>query len=176
MNQKKSLLILVSTTLLIGVVFSMVPFFSSLQPNAKAEAALFKLDISKINNGEFIIFDHPNYGDSIRGYKWSVMIYKSHSGSITAFDIPRKGKATGLPDMYWWRPAWPCFNFGPTFSGSKVDESMPIKCHDNREELDYWLPQVEWDLSGKTIKGGMDNMLPTLGTVEGKHFVFGKRS
>lgn len=118
--------------------------------------------------------DHPNYGESIRGYDWGVMIYKRHNGNILAFDVSMKGDSVGLPDRHWWIPGRECFNFGPSKTNGKIDESKPIKCHDDLGAKKGWFPDFEWSIEGKSIKGGMMDMISTRGVVEGSYFIFGK--
>jgi len=176
MNRKKVLSNLVLVTLLIGVGFTMSLFIASLHPSAKADANLFRLDISNIENGEYEFFDHPRYESKSGDFEWAVMIYRHHSGKVSAYDLMHKDSLVGLPDLFWHRPAWSCKKFGPTVISGKVDESKPIKCHDNIENLDYWQPDLEWNIDGNSTKGGMKDMYSTKGIVEGKYFVFGKSS
>ena len=176
MNRKKFLSSAVLVILFVGVGLSFVPLMSSLGPSAKAEAALARIDISNLEEGELIFMVHPNYGESIRDYNWGVMIYKRYDGSLLAYDVPMKRNSVGLPDLYWWQPAWECFNFGPSKTNGLVDEGEPIKCHDTHRAKSDWFPDLEWNINGESIKGGMKDMLHTKGVIEGNHFVFGKRS
>lgn len=176
MTRKNVLLVCVVITILSGVLLSMTPFIESLKPNAKAIAALPRISLSNISPGEFIILDHPAYGAMYNGYKWSILIYRRYDGIFKVWDIPTKGQYVGLPDLHWWRPVFACLEFGPTKISGKVDESLPIKCHDTETNDNQWYMKWEWDINGVTLSGGIDSLNITKGIVEGGYFVFAKRS
>ncbi len=177
MDRKKFLLGAVFTLILIGLFSAMTPFVSSLSPNIKANTALERLDISKLHNGQFkIINAHPNYGDARRGFKWGLIIYKKYNGELKIWDVAVKNNGdVGLPDLHWYKPSWPCGSFGPSFTSGLLNESLPIKCHDSKNE-DSWGLHMEWDIDGKALTKDTPDMQPTKGIIEGKCFVFNKSS
>ena len=176
MDRKKFLSGAVIVISSFGVIAALTPFSKSLKPNAKAEAALERLDTSTLESGKsMIVGPHPLYGNLHFGYDWSLLIYKKYNGEIKIWDIPTKGLNVGMPDIKWYRPWFPCEHFGPTKVSGKVDESQPIKCHDLKSK-DSWYPDMQWDINGKNIKGHASDMYPTRGVIEGKYFVFGKSS
>jgi hypothetical protein len=177
MDRKKFLLGAVFSLILIGLFGAMVPFVSSLSPNIKAEAALVRLDISKIQNGQFkTIQAHPIYGDTRRGFKWGLMIYKKYNGELRVWDIAIKTNGDfGLPDRHWFNPYWPCASFGPSLTSGLVNESLPIMCRDQRSD-DSWGQWMQWDIDGKAISKHTPDMHRTKGSIEGKYFVFNKSS
>jgi hypothetical protein len=176
MDRRKFLLGAVCSLFLVGFVGALTPFVSSMSPNAKANAALERIDISKIHPGKLILTEsYSGYENRYNGYNWSLLIYKKYNGQLNVWNIPTKGKVVGMPDIRWYRPYFECNQFGPTFVNGKVDESKPIKCH-NSNQPDGWFMKLEWDIDGNVTKGHTDNMHKAIGTIEGKYFVLGKRS
>jgi hypothetical protein len=175
-DRKKFLLGVVCSLLFIGFVGALTPFVLSLSPNAKANAALKRIDISQIQPGKPILTEaYSEYENGYNDYNWSLLIYKKYSGELNVWHIPTKGKVVGMPDIWWHRPYFECSQFGPTFVNGKVDENKPIKCHYSNQ-TDGWFMQLEWDIDGKVIKGHTNDMHKAIGTIEGKYFVLGKRS
>jgi len=176
MMNKKTLIITVSIFTLTGVSISLWPLLASLQPNAKGDAALPRFKVSLLEKGEFRIARHPIYGDLYNGFIHSIFLYRKHNGDFVAYNIPTKYGKVGLPDNAWWRPGYECIDFGPTIIDKKVDESLPIKCHDKFQISESWLEQWEWTIDGKSLEPGIVDMQPTHGVIEGEHFVLGKSS
>lgn len=176
MDRKKFLIGAVFSLILIGVIGAATPFYSSMSPNTKAEAALERLDISKIKTGvPLILSRNPVQTIQIQGYTWSFLLFKKQNGNINVFDIPVKHHNVGMPDYIWYRPFNNCSNFGPTIVDDIIDESAPIKCHDYESDPPWWASRM-WNIDGKAITSHTPDMLPTKGKVEGKYFVFGKKS
>jgi len=157
----------------VGLCIAALPFILSMNPNAKHEAALPRLDISTLKIGDVVILDIPEFGLNWGGYTWAAMLFKRKNGEISAFTLPVKDGAVGLPDMYWYRPYWPCVNFGPTKVDGVIDEQQPIQCHDSRTEQNQWY-QFQWDIEGKSKYKYAEDMWPTEGEVENGYFVVGK--
>jgi len=176
MTRRKFLTIALLLVIFIGVILGSFPFFESLKPSARSEAALPKYDMSSLNGGETIRLKHPTLGSLANGYVWSVLFYRRHDGRLLAWNIPTKGGVAGLPDFHWWRPAYKCSDFGPTKVDGVVDESLPIKCHDKPSGSNDWYLGWKWDIWGNATLMGLDDMYKTKGVENGSFFVFRKRS
>ena len=174
----KKLLITCTTCLtLIAIFIAGTPFFLSLKPNARAEAALPRVDISKMKPGELRLHDHPTWGNAGQGYNWSVLIIKLSADSIKAWVVPAQNGHIGMPDWHWWRPIYPCKIFGLSTSAGSTDEDSNLMCHDKDTPYDWLLSRWKWDLNGKAIDSKTAEDMPiAVGAVEGKYFVLGKRS
>ncbi|WP_163834007.1 hypothetical protein [Spartinivicinus ruber] len=158
-----------------GLMFARLPFIYSLKPNAKADAALPRIDVSDIKPGTYIFLPHPIYGELYSGYSWSVMIYRKHDGTVKAWDLTTRNGAVGMPDLHWWRPFYDCKQFGPTVINGEVQENLPIQCHDADIPSNWWANEWRWNISGKNLGKMMSDLNETVGVVEGKYFVFAKR-
>nr|WP_298145359.1 hypothetical protein [uncultured Pseudomonas sp.] len=176
MNSKKLLAICTTGLALIAIVVAVAPFGLSLKPNARAEAALPRIDISQIKFGELSLRDHPTWGDAAQGYKWSLLLTKSPDNSIKVWIVPSQNGHIGMPDQHWWRPIYPCKNFGLSTSSGPIDEPHYLMCHDKNTPYDWLLSRWKWDLNGKAIDSrAVEDMPIAIGTVKGKYFVLGKR-
>ena len=176
MDRKKLLLGAVFSLAIIGFLGTLTPFVSSMSPNAKADAHLERIDISKIEAGKPILTKpYAEYENGYNHYDWALLIYKKYDGNLNVWHVPTKGNFVGMPDIHWYRPSFKCAQFGPTFVNGKVDESKPIKCHYSSDP-DSWFMGLEWDIDGNNIKGHVKDMRKAKGTIEGKYFVLGKRS
>ena len=164
------------TILLIGVGFSFVPFFGSLGPGEKENAALPRIDISSIQPGSFEFRPHLAIGRLHSGYDWHVLIYRKVDGSVNVWDVPMMDGMVGMPDLEWWRPFHKCQSFGPTVINGVVDESLPIMCHDVSLPSDGWSEQWRWDIDGNKLGTYVVNMYKTNGISEHGYFVFRKKS
>ncbi len=175
MTRKKLLINVTVVMLSLGFVLVMTPFIISLKPNLKAEALLPRIDLSDLVPGKYVIQKHPAYGNSYNGYQWGVLMYFKNDGTFKIWDVPIGNGGVGMPDMHWYRPMFSCKDFGPSLTNGLIDESMPLKCHDD-DIYEWWKPHLVWDIDGKNIKGEVDNLKPTRGHIEGNNFVFGKNS
>lgn len=175
MDRKKFLLGAVFSLMIIGFVGVLTPFVSSLTPNAKADSALERIDISQVPKGKFkIIKAHPIHSQETRGFEWSLMIYRKLNGELRIWDIAvRPNGDVGLPDIYWFNPYWPCGDFGPGYVNGVIDESLPITCRDQVNK-DSWGRWMQWDLDGKAISKSTPDLNPIKGKIEGKYFVLNK--
>lgn len=176
MNRKSILKWLTTGMIFLGLILAFIPFGASLNPSAKSIANLPRTDISDLSNGQYKISTVSSLGGAGNGYSWGVLVYKNFAGEINVWDIPVKDKGVGLPDLKWWRPTLLCSEFGPTKVNGSVDESLPIKCHDDESEL-YWLrPHWKWTIEGKNIIGEFSDLLPATGVIEYGYFVHSKTS
>ncbi len=153
----------------IGVIAAMYPFWASMRPNAKAYGALPRLDVSKVNHGEFLIVQMPNGFQLHSGYEFQVAIYKDTNGNVNVWNVPVKNRAVAMPDIHWWRPMFPCKNFGIS------QDKASIACLDP-DTPEWWQKHWRWTLDGKNIEQMVDDLERARGILEGDYFVFGKRS
>lgn len=161
----------------VGVLVACVPFIGSLKPSARAEAALPRIDISGIEQGTFSILPHPALGDAVREFRWSLFVLRRNDGSVRVWDVPTKDGSVGMPDRYWWLPFYACTRFGPAMVQGRVDEESLLECRDPEAPGGWWAHAWRWDLNGKCIGATCaEDMQVTLGIVEGRYFVYGKRS
>jgi hypothetical protein len=174
MNQKRMLIFLVTTLALAGVVITVYPFFQSLKPSERVDAALPRINISKMENGTYEIIPHPVQREIHRGTDRSILVLKTNRGEVRAWTIPTKNNSVLMPDMRWWQPIYECRSFGPTVRDGKVIESEPIRCHD-KETPEWWGEQWQWHFTGTNIKGQVADLEPAKAVVEHGDLVVGKR-
>ncbi|MES2820890.1 MAG: hypothetical protein V4812_18100 [Pseudomonadota bacterium] len=177
MTLKKILAICTACLALIAILIAGTPFGLSLKPNARAESALPRIDISQIKFGELSLHKHPAWGDAGQGYSWSVLIIKLSDNSIKAWLVPSQNGRIGMPDRHWWRPIYPCKDFGLSTNSGSIDEQSDLRCHDKDTPYDWLLSRWQWDLNGKAIDSkAVEDMPIAVGAIKGKYFVLGKRS
>lgn len=169
MDRRRFLSRMTLALFIVGLIAAMYPFWASMRPNAKAYGALPMIDVSKINDGEFLIVQRPNAFQLNNGYEYQVAIYKNMHGGVNVWDVPIKNRAVGMPDIHWWRPMYSCKNFGLT----KAKDS--IACLDS-DTPEWWQQHWKWSLDGKNLEQMVDDLENTRGVLEGDYFVFGKRS
>jgi len=173
-NDKKSILLkLTAGIAFLGLIAAGVPFIKSMNPDAKAIAALPRIDISEIKPGQFTI-KYPNLPGWFGYYQKGVFIYRKYDGSINFWRVPVKNGKVGMPDMHWWQPMYFCENFGPNVKNGKVEEAKPITCHD--DAFDSWKKVWTWDINGKSAQDPYYDMERVQGYFENNYFVIGRRS
>jgi hypothetical protein len=173
MNMRKKLLwIGMLTTLLVGVVFAMIPFFGSLNPPANAGEGLPNIDISKMHVGEFILHD---VDDQHWQYSTRYMIVRKSKTEFFIYYMLRNSEgATMLPDLRWWRAGWPCTDFGPTTEEERITDSSIVKCHDPDTDTDDYRPDITWRVTGEAIDHYYDDMERIEKyTIQGKFLIIG---
>lgn len=154
---------------------ALLPFVFSLKPNARADAALFTVDTTKMESGTYKIVRHPLIAESYSGFAWSVLLIKMNNNSSAAWLVPTRNGSVLMPDIHWWRPMFECHDFGPTIINGKVDVSSVFECHD-KDVPEWWADKWRWDSNGRNYSGQIDNMKPAVGVVEGGFYVVGKSS
>jgi len=175
MNVKSSLKIVTLILIFSGIGFCSVPFITSLNPSDRSDANAIRIDISSIEKGQYAIITDPALGKTgtVPSYEWSLLVYRKHDGAYNIWDIPTKGALVGLPYFYWYFPEYGCLEFGPTRVNGKVDENLPIKCHNfSPEHLSF--PDYQWDIEGETVAGHVESINKAKGVIEGDYFVYGK--
>lgn len=176
MNRRKVLLYLTFVMLTFGLGMAAFPFLQSFNPNAKAIAALPRIDISDIEIGQTKIVKLGVYPELWTGHEWSLFFYRTQSNELLSWHIPTRDGAVGMPDLQWWRPMYDCKEFGPTVVDGEVDESKPITCHDTDLPSSWWEEEWRWNISGSSLGSMVVDMYKATGSFEGKYFVYGKRS
>ena len=172
--RRKFLIFSVCTISLLGVILSFIPFYSSMSPNEKAKASVPRIDISGLENGTYRVVRDLALGAANNNFEWAAFLYKKHNGELKVWHIPVKGAAVGMPDLYWWKPFYECFDFGPTVVDGIVDESLPITCHDEELPSGWWRDRWLWHIDGKELNSSMESLQEVDGEIEGKYFVFVK--
>ena len=157
----------------LGLAFIAVPLIGSLKLNAKADAALPRMDLSQLQPGRPEIRDHPLYGKMFGEFSWSVLVLKHAHGKVSVWDIPTRDGKVAMPDIRWWRPFYVCASF--VLSARAAGESVRFHCTD-AEVPDFWRGEWQWSESGTALGNNVDDMQATAGAIEGKYFVFAKRS
>ena len=170
MDRKKALTFFLTIVTLVGLFFVTLPFVGSMKPSAKANAALPRIDISNLHTGEAKIYDLPNSAEYFGGYKLSLFIFKTTGGEVRAWELPTKNGNVGMPDLHWWKPYHPCKDFGLSSSQEQ------FACQDSDLPSDWWESKWQWDLRGNSIASNIDSMPSVTGAIEGKYFVYRKRS
>ena len=173
MNRKSILKRITVGLLFLGVGLSLFPFFSSLSPenNARSSASLPKIDVSKMKVGEILF--HPYQEGKYNGFSFSILLYKKASGKLIAFSIPTKnGNQVGMPDLKWWKPFYPCKNFGTEESS----EGVIFKCLDKDLPSEWWGKKWRWNTDGKSLDTDIDSMDTIRGMVKDGYFFLYKSS
>ncbi len=158
----------------VGILVAMSPFISSMKPSAKAKAELPRIDISVLDSGVLHFYDNPARGAFFNGYKWKLLVYKSPDGLIRVWDIPVRNGSVGMPDIHWWRPVHSCQTFALI---NKVEgfNKIQITCLDT-DIPEWWAKHWRWYTNGKNIEQMVDDLDESSGVIEGKYFIYGKRS
>lgn len=177
---RKALLITVAVLCLLGLSVFMIALFSTLSPsgNGKVEGQLPRIDVSNLLPGHYSIYRVPELAYTTMNFENQFMVYRKLNGELRVWQVPTDNGKVGMPDLYWWRPFYRCENFGPTMINGLVDESQPMRCHDQKLPSEAWGERWQWDLNGNALKVAdqgklrVDDMLTMGGSVEGKYFVF----
>lgn len=177
MNSKKILIICTASLALIAMGIASIPLGISLKPNARAEAALARIDISELKPWELVLREHPNYGKASQDYNWSILFLKLPDKSVKAWIVPAKDGHIGMPDRHWWRPIYPCKKFSLSQKNGQINNHSLLRCHDINTQYEWLLPRWQWNLNGKAIdSSAVEDMPVAVGVIKGKYFIVGKRS
>ena len=162
------------TTLLVGVVFALVPFVGSLNPPANAGEGLPNINISEMSVGEFRFHDVK---DKNWRYSTRYMVVRNSKIEFFIYYMLRNDEgATMLPDLHWWIGGSPCNDFGPTTELGKVTANSIIKCHDTDTvtDMDSYRPDITWKVTGEAIDHYYDDMERIEKyTIKGKFLIIG---
>jgi hypothetical protein len=156
-----------------GVVFVMIALAGTLRPSAMADASLPRIDIGELQPGQAELRDCPWNGKLFAGFRWSVLLLKHSDGNVSAWNVPTIDGKVGLPDSHWWLPFYACARFGLVDSH---DGQRHFACSDANLPSEYWRQEWQWSETGEALGQSTDDMPATVGFVEGRYFVFGKRN
>ncbi|MEM7016675.1 MAG: hypothetical protein AAF512_04955 [Pseudomonadota bacterium] len=171
MNKRKILTIALAGIALLTLFLAAIPFTQSMWPTERAEAALPQVKVSNINPGEYSVLPYTARNVGFHDWTLKVFVYRKLDGTYNVWRVPTKYDSVGMPDLHWWRPMLECKNFGPTEVDGAVDETMPIKCHDE-EYSDFWGTEWQWTIDGKNLGEMVEDMDFIPGSVEGEFYVF----
>jgi len=163
--RKKILLTIVMIMILSGIVFACVPFVGALKPPANAGENLPAVDVSKLENGDFIIYD----SEADYYFKPRYLIIKGYDSKIRVFEYPTRGYVR-LPDYRWYRWGPRCQDFGPETVNGKLKPNGMILCKD-KEALDWLSDEMHWDYNGENLGKYTEDMNSTKFKIKG-HFLY----
>jgi hypothetical protein len=130
---------------IVGVVYILVPFTSSLQPSADALNKAPHLDLSSVKKGQRSEFKVPHF---------KIYISKLGNSKINAVAIPFRDGAYQLPEFNWQRPLLPCKSFIQDFG---------YQCLDVIDNKLVWYSYMKWDNNGNYIgENKWDKKIPNL--------------
>ena len=147
--------------IIIGVVATSIPFFSSMNPSARAEAekeAWNTPPMPNMSNGEVIIRqiaesnrrEYPNGGWSPDFGKRDLLI-RDYIGDFYSYRLPTWEGAVVMPRIFWQQWEGMCKSFGPKLeNGMLIPEETIIQCQDPGEG--NWSPsEARWSIDGKSL-------------------------
>lgn len=147
MNRRKILLHSTLLVLMVGAILALIPFVKSLGPSEKAGEDLPHIDISKLKEDNYLIYD---VNDKWWRYSTKFLVIRLKDRDYRIYYMNRNEEGeTMLPDLHWWRPGWPCKDFRPSTEEGKITSKSVIKCFD--ENQDY-RPDVSWKVTGEPIR------------------------
>lgn len=168
MKTRKQLVLAIIVFSIVGFAFASYPFLASMAPSKRAESEIPRINIKEMSPGTYKITTHSRSVEYYYKFKSAVMIVKRHDGKIDAWDLFVKNGAVGMPDYHWWQVYYTCKDFGPTIVNGVIDETMPISCHDSKEDV------RKWSIDGKSLTEYFDDLHKAEGFVEGDYFVLSR--
>ncbi len=170
-NKKKTLTAFIRIMLLIGLALLAYPFVASLMQSDNADRESTRFDIASMAPGSYRILPLPGRKILYGEYRQSTLLLKTANGKLHAWTVLVHQGAVGMPDKYWWQPAYDCQHFGPTLVNGRIDENKPLECHDASAAVANRKLDWQWTIDGKALSSTMTDMIPTRGDVEGDYFV-----
>ena len=149
----------VLAVILIGIIFSLIPFKSSLSPNSASLNRLPHFNISTLKANQIHEFEAPFF---------RVHITKNNDNSLNVLAIPVREGVFQLPEFNWGRPLLPCKSFVQDFG---------YQCLDKAKGEFLWYHYMKWDKDGVYVgENKWDKAIPNLITpkykVMAKHLIF----
>ena len=164
---RSSLAILVCALALLGAALLSVPFASSLEPSARANASRPHLPIANLSRGQYKLF--RNIVGAVGGSAF--LVYRPVEGSIKVWRIPTYNHYYVMPDMRWGRYGALCKNFGLDSAHTTFRCLEPESKNSNENE---WLQrECVWDLSGRNLGTHTEDMVAIVGEEDEHYFVIG---
>ena len=144
MTRRKLLITIVVLLGIAGFLLSAIPLLSYFGPSATAGSTLTRLDIRKLQPGEYAYFDNQRQ-DYWHG---KYLIIKDWNSSINVLLILKQQDEFVIPDEHWWRSGGWCKNLAPETKNGKIVPDGSIKCMDTG--LPAWTNKAwRWSYSGK---------------------------
>jgi hypothetical protein len=121
----------------LGLALAAKPFLASLNPSDRARALLLPVDVTSIRVGDVKVLDRDDK-----------RIYVVHlaTDEFVALWVPTKDGIVMLPDMKWWRPTWPCNDFGPDYVHDGAGSLLRFTCRDPEPAVG---PRELWAWNGE---------------------------
>ena len=164
---RSSLAVLVCSISLLGVVLVSVPFASSLQPNARANALRPHLPIGNLVPGQFNIIQNG----AGRGSGSAFFVYRPLDGLVKVWRIPTYDRMYVMPDLKWGRYGALCRQFGLDKDGY-VFRCLDVESED--ANVTEWLArECIWDLSGRNLGTHTQDMDEMKGEQDSRYFIVG---
>lgn len=170
MSQRKRLTIVLSGLVVIGMVLAAIPFIRSMNPSARAEAALPYIDVSSLSPGSFSMekMEGMHYFEDayllLRDYDQQLYVYllSLHEGKVL------------LPDIHWFRFGGLCEKFSPEMENGKLKRGGTIKCHDKLDN-NWWAQEWRWSYDGKNLGKSTDDLVKPKYSIKGDYLTIGRR-
>lgn len=125
-----------------------------------AEDKQLRLDVSHLKPGDYYLTHHPQLAFHHRDADWRLMIYRSLDGPVRVWSVPVKNGKVAMPERKWQKPqGYLCFDFGPTKVGGKVEESLPITCHDAGQPENWFSQRWQWNIAGEALDAEIAPMI-----------------
>jgi hypothetical protein len=90
--------------------------------------------------GEFNYLTDPL---AIPSWPSELLAVRQRDGRLKVFRIPMIEGLHAIPDVHWWKPAWPCNHLEPNF------ELGIIHCRD--AQAGEWVRSLTWSLDGRFL-------------------------
>lgn len=151
MNQRKHLSIVLSGLVVIGIIMAAIPFIRSMNPSARAEAALPYIDISALSGGSYVV-------EKIGGkhyFEDSYLLLRDYDHQLYVYLLPIHDGKVLLPDIHWFRFGGLCEKFSPEIENGKLKKGGIIKCHDKLDN-NWWAHEWRWSYDGKNLGKSTD--------------------
>ena len=171
MNVSRTLLTRVTFLLvLIGLIFALIPFLSSLTPTEMAGESMLRVDVSKLQPNEYKILkkiksSKVDNSDGSTTYKpgTSLLIIRDVNEDYYVYRLPTWEGEVLMPGPRSWNviDEGACRNFGPEILDGIIHTNTSITCLDENFE-GYFSKHWQWTLSGQNIS----NKLPDLMAVK----------
>ena len=171
MTKRSFLTSIVLVLICLGLVVASIPFTQSLMPTSKAGESAFKINISDLELGQFLIHKHP--GSTLSGLKY--LILRDLDSEIYVYKVRYTEQGIVMPDTSWWYTmAGYCKDFGPEVEGMIIKPRGVIKCHDH-DVLEFWKKNWLWKYSGESLGEYPEDMISPIFHIEGNRLIIVSR-
>jgi hypothetical protein len=154
MNRRKWLWGTVAGLGLFGLVMVAKSFVFALAPNARADNALFDMDVSQLQAGDFRILDN---GSDASGFHGRLLVLRQYDGQLRVFVVSMSRGRAWLQEGHF--PQWSyllCNELGPDIRDGKLLPDGVIRCQDvTQDELAL---RSRWTYEGKSLNSFWANL------------------